>query len=90
MTFDTTYQTNKYSMSLASFIGANHHRHSIFFGMTLLRDETAQKFCWLFQTWLESMYDKHPKAIIIDQDPTIKKTIQMIFQIPFIGVVSGM
>jgi zinc finger SWIM domain-containing protein 3 len=35
VTFDTTYQTNKYSMPLAPFIGVNHHRHSIFFGMAL-------------------------------------------------------
>jgi hypothetical protein len=25
VTFDTTYQTNKYSMPLAPFIGVNHH-----------------------------------------------------------------
>jgi MULE transposase domain len=30
VTFDTTYNTNRYNMSLAPFIGCNHHRHSIF------------------------------------------------------------
>jgi MULE transposase domain len=29
--FDTTYNTNRYNMPLAPFIGCNHHRHSIFF-----------------------------------------------------------
>lgn len=33
VTFDTTYQTNKYCMPLAPFIGTSPHRHSIFFGM---------------------------------------------------------
>jgi MULE transposase domain len=31
VTFDTTYNTNRYNMPLAPFIGCNHHRHLIFF-----------------------------------------------------------
>ncbi|KAJ4749003.1 Protein FAR1-RELATED SEQUENCE 5 [Rhynchospora pubera] len=31
VTFDTTYNTNKYSMPFAPFIGVNHHRQSILF-----------------------------------------------------------
>lgn len=79
LTFDTIYQTNKYSMPLAPFIGTSHHRHSIFFGMALLRCESAQNFCWLFETWLVAMYGKHPKAIINDQDPVMKKAIEIVF-----------
>jgi len=79
ITFDTTYQTNKYSMPLAPFIGVSHHRHSIFFGMALLRREDAQSFCWLFQIWLKAMYGKHPRAIITDQDPAMKKAIELSF-----------
>ncbi|KAJ1696797.1 hypothetical protein LUZ63_005309 [Rhynchospora breviuscula] len=57
VTFDTTYNTNKYSMPLAPFIGVNHHRQSIFFGMALVRSENTENFCWLFETWLKAMYE---------------------------------
>ncbi|KAJ4757333.1 FAR1-related sequence 1 [Rhynchospora pubera] len=79
VTFDTTYNTNKYCMPLAPFIGVNHHRQSIFFGMALLRAESTTNFCWLFETWLKAMYGKHPKSIITDQDGAMKKAINIIF-----------
>jgi hypothetical protein len=44
VTFDMTYQTNKYCMSLAPFIGTSLYRHSIFFGIALLRQELTQNF----------------------------------------------
>jgi FAR1 DNA-binding domain/MULE transposase domain len=69
VTFDTTYNTNKYSMPLAPFLGANHHRHTIFFGCALIRDEKKMTFVWLLQIWLKAMGGSHPKAIITDQDP---------------------
>jgi MULE transposase domain len=90
VTFDTTYQTNKYGMPLAPFIGQDHHRLSIFFGMALLRNECAPSFNWLFKTWLEAMYGKHPKAIITDQCPSMEKAIEQVFLIPSIDVVNGM
>ncbi|KAJ4763552.1 Protein FAR1-RELATED SEQUENCE 5 [Rhynchospora pubera] len=79
VTFDTTYNTNMYSMPLAPFIGVNHHRQSIFFGMALLRAETTDNFCWLFQTWLKAMYGKHPLSIITDQDLAMKNAIKIVF-----------
>ncbi|XP_020102584.1 protein FAR1-RELATED SEQUENCE 5-like [Ananas comosus] len=75
VTFDTTYMTNKYTMPFAPFVGVNHHRQSIFLGCALLRDETADTFCWLFHTWLQAMSGVHPKAIITDQDPAMRKAI---------------
>ena len=79
VTFDTTYRVNKYSMPLAPFIGVDHHRFSIFFGMALVQHEDAETFKWLFNTWLVAMYGKHPKSIITDQDRAMKKAIEMVF-----------
>ncbi|XP_020108789.1 protein FAR1-RELATED SEQUENCE 5-like [Ananas comosus] len=79
ITFDTTYMTNNYSIPFTPFIGVNHHFQSIFFGCALIRDETANTFCWLFETWIKAMYGKHPKAIITDQDPAMKKAIEIVF-----------
>jgi MULE transposase domain len=66
-------------MPLAPLLGANHHRHTIVFGIAFLRNESSENFCWLFNTWLKAMYGKHPKAIITDQDKAMKKAIELIF-----------
>ncbi|KAJ3688749.1 hypothetical protein LUZ61_017913 [Rhynchospora tenuis] len=79
VTFDTTYQTNRYSMPLAPFLGVNHHRMSIFFGFAMLRSEDKDGFIWLFQTWKKAMYGKEPIAIITDQDPAMKLAIKDVF-----------
>ncbi|KAJ1685706.1 hypothetical protein LUZ63_019481 [Rhynchospora breviuscula] len=79
VTFDTTYNTNKYTMPFAPFIGVNHHRQSILFGMALLRCEESKNFVWLFRTWLAAMHGKHPNSIITDQDPAMRKAIQEVF-----------
>ncbi|KAJ1688498.1 hypothetical protein LUZ63_019888 [Rhynchospora breviuscula] len=79
VTFDTTYQTNKYKMPLAPFIGVNHHRMNIFFGIAMLRSEDTSGFVWLFENWVEAMYGKKPKAIITDQDPAMRIAIKEVF-----------
>ncbi|KAJ4764929.1 Protein FAR1-RELATED SEQUENCE 5 [Rhynchospora pubera] len=79
VTFDTTYNTNKYTMPFAPFIGVNHHRQSILFGMALLRCEESKNFVWLFRTWLAAMHGKHPTSIITDQDPAMRKAIAEVF-----------
>ncbi|KAJ1698795.1 hypothetical protein LUZ63_007307 [Rhynchospora breviuscula] len=79
VTFDTTYQTNRYKMPLAPFIGVNHHRMNIFFGIAMLRSEDTSGFVWLFQNWVEAMYGKKPKAIITDQDPAMRIAIKEVF-----------
>ncbi|KAJ1698109.1 hypothetical protein LUZ63_006621 [Rhynchospora breviuscula] len=76
VTFDSTYQTNKYCMPLAPFIGVNHHRMNIYFGFAILRSEATISFIWLFQTWVKAMYGKKPKAIITDQDPAMRIAIK--------------
>jgi MULE transposase domain len=76
VTFDTTYNTNKYCMPLGFFTGVNHHWQSIVFGCALLRNEQANNFSWLFRTWMEAMYNKAPISIITDQDPAMRVAIQ--------------
>jgi MULE transposase domain/FAR1 DNA-binding domain/SWIM zinc finger len=79
LVFDTTYNTNRYSMPCSPFIGLNHHWISIFFGCALIRDEGADTFKWLFQTFLKAMNGKHPTAIITDQDPAMRVAIADVF-----------
>ncbi|XP_058202727.1 protein FAR1-RELATED SEQUENCE 5-like [Rhododendron vialii] len=73
--FDTTYNTNRYSMIFAPILGVNHHRQTTLFGCAFLCDETAETFEWLFKEWLKAMPAGPPKMIITDQDPAMTKAI---------------
>jgi zinc finger SWIM domain-containing protein 3 len=48
VSFDTTFQTTKFEMPFAPFLGTNHHKQTIIFGVALLFNETMPSFVWLF------------------------------------------
>ncbi|KAG2680740.1 hypothetical protein I3760_11G112000 [Carya illinoinensis] len=75
VTFDTTYLTNRYGMLFASFVGVNHYGQSILLRAGLISSQDTETFVWLFQIWLQCMDGITPKAIIIDQDRTMKNAI---------------
>jgi zinc finger SWIM domain-containing protein 3 len=50
VSFDTTFQTNKFEMPFAPLLGTNHHKQTINFGAALLFNETIESFVWLFVT----------------------------------------
>ncbi|XP_073049396.1 protein FAR1-RELATED SEQUENCE 5-like [Primulina eburnea] len=50
--FDTTYNTNKYGMIFAPFIGVNHHHQTIVFGCGFLSDEKTDSFVWFLNKFL--------------------------------------
>ena len=77
--FDVTYMTNKFKMPFAPFIGVNHHAQFILFGGALLENEKEETLEWLFEHFLKCMIDKHPKAIITDQDKSIGNAIRNVF-----------
>ena len=75
VSFDTTYKTNRDYRPFGVFVGFNHHRETIIFGVALMYDETADSFIWLFETSLEAMSKKHPKTTFTDQDAAMAKAI---------------
>ncbi|XBI90677.1 hypothetical protein VPH35_028246 [Triticum aestivum] len=66
VTFDTTYQTNMYKMSLGIFVGVNNHFQTVVFGCCMMREETVDTFKWLFQSFSCAMHGKRPSAILTD------------------------
>ena len=52
VSFDTTFQTNKFKMPFSPFVGTNHHKQTIIFGAALVFNETIESFVWLFETFL--------------------------------------
>jgi hypothetical protein len=77
--FDTTYSTNKYNMPFASIIGINGNAKKIVFGWALLKDQTADTFQWLFESFVEIMDGKKPKLILTDQDAAIQAAVSRVF-----------
>ncbi|RYR13460.1 hypothetical protein Ahy_B04g070449 [Arachis hypogaea] len=49
ISFDTTYNTNRYNLVFSSFIGVNHHGQSTLLGCTLMKNEDIQSFKLLFE-----------------------------------------
>ncbi|KAH6783669.1 hypothetical protein C2S52_008628 [Perilla frutescens var. hirtella] len=76
--FDSTYNTNKYGMIFALFIGVNHHHQTIIFGCGFLSGEKTESYIWLLNKWMEVMPTGPPKVIITDQDPALTKAIAQV------------
>ncbi|KAH6775855.1 hypothetical protein C2S52_013416 [Perilla frutescens var. hirtella] len=80
LTVDTTFKTNKYNLVCTPFVGINHHRNNIMFGMGFLSDETTQSFEWLFATFIASMQGREPVVIFSDQCQALINGIDYCFQ----------
>ncbi|KAL2484853.1 Protein FAR1-RELATED SEQUENCE 5 [Abeliophyllum distichum] len=77
--FDTTYNTNRYSMVFGPFVGVNHHGQTVIFGCGLLSDETTESFFWSFTKFIEAMPNHvAPGAIITEQDAAIARAISIV------------
>lgn len=73
--FDTTYRKNKKGRLFALFVGVNHYKQTIVFGIALLYDEKAQTFMGLFDTFTRFMLVRRSLTICIDQDATMAKAL---------------
>jgi zinc finger SWIM domain-containing protein 3 len=67
-------------MPFAPFIGTNHHKQTIIFGVALLFNETIESFVWLFETFLIAMSCEHPSTIFTDQDVAMAVAIAYVFR----------
>ncbi|RYQ88367.1 hypothetical protein Ahy_B09g095591 isoform F [Arachis hypogaea] len=58
ISFDTTYNTNRYNLVCGSFVGVNHHGQSTLLGCSLMKNEEIESF-----KWSESMHSFFNKYI---------------------------
>ncbi|XP_041995809.1 protein FAR1-RELATED SEQUENCE 5-like [Salvia splendens] len=79
--FDSTYNTNKYSMIFTPFVGVNHHHQTIVFGCGFLSDEKTESYVWLLNKFMEAMPTGPPKSIITDQDPALTKALAQVLPV---------
>ncbi|RYR67339.1 hypothetical protein Ahy_A03g013663 [Arachis hypogaea] len=76
ISFDTTYNTNRYNLVCCSFVGVNHYGQSILLGCTLMKNKEIESFKWLFQCWLRCMGGNAPKGFLTDQCASMKRAIE--------------
>ena len=87
--FDTTYRKLDDGRPFGLIFRLNNHQITIVFRVTLLYDETAASFGWLFRTYLKVMSGKHPRTIIIDEDAAMAKAIVEVFPHSHLDFVCG-
>ncbi|KAG8385862.1 hypothetical protein BUALT_Bualt03G0089300 [Buddleja alternifolia] len=74
--FDSTYRSMTYSMLFGAWLGINNHGKVLFFGCSLLQDETPRSFAWALQAFLRFMKGRYPQTIVTDTDPCLKEAIR--------------
>ncbi|KAK1552145.1 hypothetical protein Q3G72_011087 [Acer saccharum] len=72
--FDSAYNTNRYGMIFAPFIGVNNHGQTIILACSLLSDN-SDSFVWLLEQFKKNMPSGLPKMIITDQDLAMTNAI---------------
>ncbi|XP_048503104.1 protein FAR1-RELATED SEQUENCE 5-like [Beta vulgaris subsp. vulgaris] len=80
VSFDTTYETNRYNMVFGPFTGVDHHKRCITFGAGFTAKEDISSFEWLFTTFLKAMGNNEPTCLITDQDPAMKVAVRKVFE----------
>nr|KAJ0213718.1 hypothetical protein LSAT_V11C400220150 [Lactuca sativa] len=78
LSFDATYQTNKYSMVFVHFTGVDYHKRCVTFAAGLLARETADAYVWLLEVFRKA-FVKPPMMIVTDQDSSMKKVVNFVF-----------
>ncbi|CAH9124610.1 unnamed protein product [Cuscuta epithymum] len=80
VSFDATFETNRYNMVFAPFTGVDNHKKCITFAAGLISKEDIESYEWIFRSFISAM-TKEPTCIITDQDPAIRAAIENVFTV---------
>ncbi|XP_023759727.1 protein FAR1-RELATED SEQUENCE 5-like [Lactuca sativa] len=78
LSFDATYETNKYAMVFVLFTGVDYHKRCVTFVDGLLACEIADAYMWLLEVFCKA-FVKPPMMIVTYQDSSMKKAINFVF-----------
>jgi MULE transposase domain len=76
--FDTTFGTNNEKWAFGVFVGFNHFREIVTFGVALMCDQTKESFEWVFTKFLETHGGKKPITLFTDQDSVMGAALEKI------------
>ncbi|GJS74122.1 FAR1-related sequence 5-like protein [Tanacetum coccineum] len=77
LSFDATFNSNKYNMKFVLFIGIDNHRKCVTLGFRMLLHEDTKSYMWLLTTFMTAFL-KEPTMIATDQDGAMKRAIKAI------------
>ncbi|KAK1375343.1 hypothetical protein POM88_031536 [Heracleum sosnowskyi] len=80
VSFDATFDTNKYNMVFCPFTSIDKHEKCVTFGFAFLSKEDIPHFKWAFDQFLKAM-GRNLVCIITDQCPAMKQVIPMSFPV---------
>ncbi|XP_074356137.1 protein FAR1-RELATED SEQUENCE 5-like [Apium graveolens] len=78
VSFDATFDTNKYNMILAPFTGVDKHDKCVTFAACLLSHENIEDYTWAFDHFVKAM-GRNPVVILTDQCPAMKVAVHNSF-----------
>ncbi|KAH6824189.1 hypothetical protein C2S53_011700 [Perilla frutescens var. hirtella] len=78
VSFDATYNTNRYKLVFTPFTGKDNHGKLVTFGAALLSSEDTEAYSWVLESFKICM-DQSPSMLITDQDPALKKVVKRAF-----------
>ncbi|CAG8744462.1 19975_t:CDS:2 [Gigaspora margarita] len=72
-------QTNRFKMPFGIFTSVNNYKQSICFAGTLMLNENANSFNWVFSMFLKLVNNYAPKVFFTNEDSAIIKVVDQIF-----------
>ncbi|GJZ79520.1 regulation of nuclear pre-mRNA domain-containing protein 1B [Tanacetum coccineum] len=78
VSFDATFNSNKYNMSFVPFIGIDNHEKCVTLGSEMLLHEDTKSYTWLLTAFMTAFL-KEPTMIVTDQDGAMKRSIEAVF-----------
>ncbi|GKE68886.1 regulation of nuclear pre-mRNA domain-containing protein 1B, partial [Tanacetum coccineum] len=79
VSFDSTFNSNKYNMKFIPFIGIDNHGKCVTLGSGMLLHEDTKSKTWLLTAFM-SAFLKEPTMTVTDQDGAMKRAIEAIFK----------
>ncbi|GJS90550.1 FAR1-related sequence 5-like protein [Tanacetum coccineum] len=78
VSFDATFNSNKYNMKFVPFIGIDNHGKCVTLGSGMLLHEDIKSYTWLLTAFMTAFL-KEPTMIVTDQDGAMKRAIEAVF-----------
>nr|GEZ58280.1 hypothetical protein [Tanacetum cinerariifolium] len=78
ISFDATFNSNKYNMKFVPFIGVDNHRKCVTLGSGMLLHKHTASYTWLLKAFMTA-FKKEPTMIVTDQDEAMKRAIEAVF-----------
>ena len=80
LTFDTTFGTNKYGMSLGFFVCPDAHAKTQVIAMALIQNEDQESMNWVFEQLLKALQGSAPGVVLTDGDGKILTAVTEVLQ----------